>query len=1062
MPSQNTSVDLSTRNTLSEQLDNINLNQKNALAILTAMHESFGGKETVTIPITSQDGSITNIEIKSTSFLFSEIEKIKQSIKSLSGLQEGSATYISAGNSYRKIIVEDSIKTFSNIKNFITRNDSVGIDKESALWNLMFPLTRISFTLSGVLAKSDYVNAITFRVTNDDRFAQVIKDGMSYAEVLHLHKSGKISGEWYNDSYKTESINKRYYGEFDVVKYETRTDGLVNVTVSTTNYSDNKSIENTIELVTGDILASSSGKSSFKIKTVDHNTKTLVLEQIRGVEGLNEIEKFCFVDSTPDTRELRIPIKGKERSIVFLSPVNSTTSHSSEFTTGYVVNTSEMTILQDGITQSFDSYFETKVADIGYLIEQMMSDVSIPISKGVKPEKPFIDPKSLQVIQINKHLSNTNTTRQIEELAVSKEKTANDISVVNNQIYDISERINENKYKTNQDRQKDQKQLNVLTDEKRRLTAYYSSLVNDISTKSRKDDLSTLSPKFRIRGFFPVQDLIKSIDTRNQIIIGYHIEYRYTSPNLNNSESILLTYKDETGKSYHGTFSSWIRQSSPTLKKVKNEDGSLTWNLTSTSDGNEININQIDIPIRPNESVEIRVRSISEAGYPFSELTSEWSDVVKIEFPDELKDSLSIAGNLDKNDEDKKIVDIQNVINSYGIEEHLITSYKEQDKYFAHNAHTIASGFRTPEQVSISLYDHLLAMQLEIKQLKDKLNRSNKNVTIDIVDEFGNTYDVINYHTITINGGTYNRSDAGKIITKKYFIRLRNLNIDPIHIGTLDHGDPTTQSSEEYQNVALRLLNQSEDNNQQRKGQIIYFRNTDLTGYKKLYKSSSSVDGSVTIAGDEDKKTGVPKNAYDSNKNMFGITEPRTPNLVVFHKSHPGYDMSTDRWNETIARVQKMTSAASENDVQVNDGVISYNKEDRYLIGANSCGAYLYPIISDIKSIQVRGIGRNATLQMDPSTNSTILIPIIFEYRLIDAIGRYLGQYSMDDAAVRERQALSKTLGVSLMIDEAPFMFDIQITCTYESNDRAVGDIDQLNKLAGKIKSVGSTTPEIK
>lgn len=1061
MPSQNTSVDLSTRNTLSEQLANINLNQKNAIAILTAMHESFGGKESVVIPITNQDGTTTNVEIKSTSYLFSEIEKIKQSIRSLSGLSEGSATYIHTGSGYRKIIVEDAIKTFSNIKDHIKRNESVGVDRISTLWNLMFPLTYVSFTLSDILSKSNYVNVITFRVTNDNRFSSVIKDGMSYAEVVHLNKSGKISGEWFNDSYQTESINKRYYGEFKIEKHELRTDGLVSVILSTTNYSDNKSIENTIELVTGDMLASLSGKSSFRIKNVDHHSKIVVLEQIRGLEGLDEIDKLIFIDSTPDTRQLKIPIKSKEKSIIFISPVNSVTNKSSELTTGYVIDTSKMSILHDGITQSFDSFFETKVADIGYLVEQLMSDVSIPISKGIKPEKPFIDARSLQVVQINKHLSNTNTTKQIEELSVSKEKVANDISVINNQIFDTSERINENKYKTNNDRQKDQKRLKSLLDEKRRLTSYYSSLVNDISTKSRKDDLSTLSPKFRIRGFFPVQDLIQSADTRNQIIIGYHIEYRYTSPNLNNSESLLLRYKDEAGKSYHGTFSSWIRQPSPTLKKTKNEDGSLYWHLTSVSDGNEININQIDIPIRPNESVEIRVRAISEAGYPFSELTSDWSDVVKVEFPDELKDSLSTSSNLDKNEEDKKLVDIQKVIDSYGIDEHLTTSYKEQDKYFAHNTHAIASGFRTPEQVSISLYDHLLAMQLEIKQLKDKLNKSNKKVTVDIVDEFGNVYDVSNYATISINAGIYKKSDAGKIITKKYFIRLRNLNSDPIHLGTLDHGEPTGVPSEEYQNVPILFLNGI--NSGQKKGQIIYFRNTDVTGYKRLYKSLSDSNQSVTTANERDKSSSIDNNAYDSTKNHFGVTKLTTPNLVVFHNNHPAYELSSVDFRKTIKRIEQMTSVASEeSNKQIYDGVFSFEKNDEYLIGGNSCGAYLYPIISDIKNLQVKGIGRNATLQMDASSNSSILIPIVFEYRLIDALGLYLGKYDQSSISVESRKPLSKMLGVSLMIDDAPFMFDIEVSCIYEYNDRAVGDLDALNRLAGKIKSVGSITPEIK
>lgn len=46
------------------------------------------------------------------------------------------------------------------------------------------------------------------------------------------------------------------------------------------------------------------------------------------------------------------------------------------------------------------------------------------------------------------------------------------------------------------------------------------------------------------------------------------------------------------------------------------ETGTYIWKDEQSADGDVININQIDIPIRYGEKVEIKARSISEAGYP--------------------------------------------------------------------------------------------------------------------------------------------------------------------------------------------------------------------------------------------------------------------------------------------------------------------------------------------------------------------------------------------------------------------------------------------------------------
>ena len=46
------------------------------------------------------------------------------------------------------------------------------------------------------------------------------------------------------------------------------------------------------------------------------------------------------------------------------------------------------------------------------------------------------------------------------------------------------------------------------------------------------------------------------------------------------------------------------------------------------------NINQIDLSVQVNERVDIRIKSISEVGWPDSAVESSWSEILTVDFPD--------------------------------------------------------------------------------------------------------------------------------------------------------------------------------------------------------------------------------------------------------------------------------------------------------------------------------------------------------------------------------------------------------------------------------------------
>jgi hypothetical protein len=227
-------------------------------------------------------------------------------------------------------------------------------------------------------------------------------------------------------------------------------------------------------------------------------------------------------------------------------------------------------------------------------------------------------------------------------------------------------------------------------------TLYSSLIASLKTDLSSSDYITSYTPKYRVRGFFAIPDPIYYGvgNQREQEIIGFEIRYRYKTVNgnsitlqsypitstLNTSNSILssdkittnqttslsntlntnsistekisifnngdvikltdssTTYKDSITTEYITTvdeavFTDWNIITGKLKERIYDEDlGYYVWSNESVTDGSEISINQIDIPITQGETVEFQVRSISEAGYPDNPLKSDWSNSVSITF----------------------------------------------------------------------------------------------------------------------------------------------------------------------------------------------------------------------------------------------------------------------------------------------------------------------------------------------------------------------------------------------------------------------------------------------
>jgi hypothetical protein len=216
-----------------------------------------------------------------------------------------------------------------------------------------------------------------------------------------------------------------------------------------------------------------------------------------------------------------------------------------------------------------------------------------------------------------------------------------------------------------------QQQIATNMTDLQNLQASYSTLVSNLKNIVKDNQAVNVNPKYHVRGFFAIPEY-KYRDVAQTIpeeIIGFEIAYRYICNDNTGVKLNTFNYTDVTGTSQvTGTFTDWsIMQGKLKTRIYNNATGLYEWSTENVADGTEININQIDIPITKGEKVEIKVRSISEAGYPENPLRSVWSNSVIIEFPDTLSTNNEIADLITEVNDDAMEIAINNTLNSIGV-----------------------------------------------------------------------------------------------------------------------------------------------------------------------------------------------------------------------------------------------------------------------------------------------------------------------------------------------------------------------------------------------------------
>lgn len=120
---------------------------------------------------------------------------------------------------------------------------------------------------------------------------------------------------------------------------------------------------------------------------------------------------------------------------------------------------------------------------------------------------------------------------------------------------------------------------------------------------------------------------------------------------------------------------------------------------------------------------------------------------------------------------------------------------------------------------------------------------------------------------------------------------------------------------------------------------------------------------------------------------------------------------------------------------------------DRYLIGSDTCGSYLFLGPVSYNQLLVNGVDARATRTLNTGANNAIVIPIIFQYRMTDYFGPsitssatssgdgILGGYNPALSVPPKNLTYVRQIGIDIyQQDKQTFSFDIQVAATYQKD----------------------------
>lgn len=797
-----------TKNSISSLLEQFLTLESNALAMLSAISTATTTTaENVTVNTTNTaTGVVTPMLIPSFGAMTANIARLDANIQQLAGLGDANAV-IRLPDGTTKQIIASSILTDPPPPSAIAVPSTFSIKNNWFFESFLNPLLVINFDVTGqipanmtqAVVKRIIVNTTTTDQANYFDNTWKGKNDIVYAEFLVQLDANSI--QYFVDEEIVEmpvSI-MRFTGSFNVLnvvdKPTTITSNATTITttkrnyvLNTLNYSDILAgTSNTQTLQINDVLITSNG-SKYQITSVDNSQNTVILTRISGSQPIQMGQNSLNIYSSPYTSSvIQVNVGFNERQVVFVRSIEPNFNvASSQYSPGVGFYSNEMTINTPTGSVTLDVFYQTQVTDFGQTLIGAAKEKHIPSVLGETPNIPSLDPNNFEVIQTNAFITDTSKANDIKQQVATKVKTESQIKQLNAAISTAQAQLNSSATMSSAQRLNVKSTLSSLATQKASTTSLYSSVVTGLNTIVKDNPAILLDAKFSVIGFWPMPLPAPSDATNLQEVVQFRIGYRYIRTDGTTPETTQMKFTDTDGTTKIAYFSNWYEYKSDLRQKVFNTTtGFYEWAVEDVTNADSVNINQLNIPISSNEQVQIRIASISEAGWPLNAVESGWSDIITIPFPTALQTTTQIAALLTDSAVAEVRVDFQNDLNALGLDLHLASSFTSGDKYYAHVANDITSGQFDASGNIINLFDKLSALDASIAALTQIVTQVKGFLQVYIIDSTGNVTNVTPNSTTNLFAGFYKNLvqtgsgtsityNYGNIITTSYILRIEN------------------------------------------------------------------------------------------------------------------------------------------------------------------------------------------------------------------------------------------------------------------------------------------------
>jgi len=797
-----------TKNSFSSVLVQFTRLQTQILEILQGLNQAVStSSETVTIELKTDSGEEITYTIPSFGYLESEITRLDSNINKLTGLDGSDANVRMPDGTFKKIYQSRLLVSPSRISNLKTP-ESFGYKNNWFFESFLSPALYIPIDVSDYIdpdADKILVKRIILNTDTEDKkeyFNTQLKgrNDITYEDLLFALQNNAITFFQDEDVSDLPISVLRYEGTFDIFKYEdisvTNSDGSISKKrkyyLDKLTYSDILSNTlDTIDLKVKDKL--STGESLFEVEILDTDNNAIVVKRLSGTDSISVgVGALRIFSEKFAVKEAQVGIGFNERQVVFFKAINPNFNlTSSEWSDGISFYSNDLTIDTTTGKKTLDQFYRTEVTDFGQQLITGAKENTITSIYGETPDAPVVDSTDFEVVKINEHKLDTNEVNNVKKKAADKVRLNSEIKEFDAAIEKKKEELTNTKFNSEAERRGVKNELDSLVREKTSKSSLYSSIVQELAVLSQDKPASLDKPKYRIRGFFDIPEPKNNENTGLQYPIQFIVEHRYIRIDGSATNTKQFEFTNANGQITRGSYSNWNVNKSEVRKKIYNDaTGLYEWATEDLENPDAVNINQLDIPISKGERVEIRIKTISEAGWPVNPLMSLYSDTVTIDFPQELltEDESSIA--IQEATKEESRVQFQQELDARGLDLHLSRSFTTGDKYYAHDTESIASGFFTANGTVINLLEKIKLLETELASLKAQVEEVAGELSITILDSDGNKTAIRNGDSIDLFAGYYKdfvdalpaSERKGAVISIPYKILLENSESTPLEL----------------------------------------------------------------------------------------------------------------------------------------------------------------------------------------------------------------------------------------------------------------------------------------